>query len=189
MPSKHIFSRKQSEHYNALLLSLLNESGDLSEICFEFTRASASSIIGYDIFRYRFPPESLGVRCLRDLLATKEDRHYGLPSTDQIYLFPCPNFNQGIDSLQGLVNARLGYYPKEKELYVFVNRLHNQIKIYHLRGQEERIYQYKLSRSTYDLPRCFGKMTYEKINRTSLVRLLDCPKKANKKNEKKHLQP
>lgn len=189
MSRKSILSREQSEYENAQLLKILEEPGELSEIRFEFIRSSVSSIIGYDICRYRFTPSGLGVRCLSDLLAVKEDRHYGLPSTDQIYLFTCGNFNAGTDVLQGLVNASLGYYPKEKELYVFVNSLHNQIKIYHLKGQDERIYQYKLNKSTYDIFPGFDKITYQKINRTSLIRLLDYPKKEYKKKEKKKRFP
>lgn len=176
-------TRAHEENENRRLLSMLEETGKLSEITFIFTRPSQSGITTFDISRYHFSAESLGIYRLSDLVAVKEDRHYGLPSTDEIYLFPCANFHAGIDALLGIVNCRLGHYPREGELYVFINRLHNQMKIYYISGKEDRLYQYRLAQSTYDLPRGFGKMTYEKVNRTSLVRLLDCPKVTQKKSD------
>lgn len=181
MSRRSTLSRQQSEHENTLLLKMLEDPGKLSEICFIFIRDSISSMLGYEIGRYNFTPSSLGLHRVSELLAVKEDRHYGLPSTDEIYLFACRNFHAGIDGLQGVVNRCLGYYPKENELYVFVNHLHNQIKIYHLSEQDERIYQYKLKKGTYKLSPGFDKTSYEKINRTALVKLLDCPRKAYKK--------
>lgn len=181
-------TREHENYENNRLLSMLEEKGKLEEIIFIFTRPSQSGVTRFDVSRYLFSAESLGIYCLSDLVASKEDRHYGLPSTDQVYLFPCENFHAGIDALVGIVNNRLKHYPREGELYVFVNRLHNQMKIYYLSSNEDRIYQYRLAQGTYDLPRGFGKMTYEKINRTNLVHLLDCPKEVRKKNAKKKKQ-
>lgn len=173
--------REEEEYFNNRLLSMLQETGKLSEMIFVFTRPSKSGVVSFDISRYHFPPQSLGIYQLSELVAVKENRHYGLPSTDKVYLFPVKNFNAGIHTLEGIVNNRLGRYPREGELYVFINNNHNQIKIYYLQEKEERVYLYHLKESTYDLPRGFGKMNYEKVNRTSLIHLLDCPKKVRKK--------
>ena len=173
-------NREKEIFENAQLLSMLSEPGELNEITFEYLRYQSGGAVRFRIHHYRFSPESLGIYNVSDLVKSKEDRHYGLPSTDRVYLFPLKNFHADIPCLSGIVNSRLGHYPKEGEIYVFINGGHKQLKVYYLSPNQERVYLYHLSEGTYDLPRQFEKQSYEQVNRTSLVRLLDCPKKRRK---------
>ena len=63
------------------------------------------------------------------------------------------NFHAGIPCLSGIVNSRLGHYPKEGEIYVFINGGHKQLKVYYLSPNQERVYLYHLSEGTYEFTR------------------------------------
>jgi len=69
------------------------------------------------------------------------------------YLFASPtDMRKGMDSLCGLVNNELKKNPLSGDLFIFINRRKNQIKMLHWQGDGYAIFYKRLEKGTYEVP-------------------------------------
>lgn len=69
------------------------------------------------------------------------------------YLFTTPtDMRKGMDSLCGLVYAEHGQSPLSGDLFIFLNRRKNQIKMLHFQGDGFAVFYKRLEKGTYELP-------------------------------------
>lgn len=161
----------RNERENQQLLSILEEEGVLDEIHFIY-RTSAS------FFRhYFFSPSSLGIRRFSDFLLQHERRLFDLPFCQECFLFVADRFNYSMERLEGIIYRQLERKPRPKEIYSFINRTHNQVKVYYFDEFRQVVYHHKLAEGTFPLVHNFDRLSYVKISYFELAGLLNNPKK------------
>ncbi len=62
------------------------------------------------------------------------------------------DMRKGIDSLAGLVNNELSAHPLSGDLFIFINRKRQQIKMLHWQGDGYAIFYKRLEKGTYEIP-------------------------------------
>jgi len=70
----------------------------------------------------------------------------------ELYLLPT-DMRKSFDSLSGIIISELGAVPFDGKVYLFVNRLHNKIKILHWRTGGFVLYYKRLERGVFRLPK------------------------------------
>ena len=59
---------------------------------------------------------------------------------------------KGIDSLCGIINNEFKQNPLLGDLFIFLNRRKNQIKMLHFQGDGFAVFYKRLEKGTYELP-------------------------------------
>lgn len=62
------------------------------------------------------------------------------------------DMRKGVDSLAGLVTNELKKSPLSGDLFIFINRRKNQIKMLHWQGDGYAIFYKRLEKGTYEIP-------------------------------------
>lgn len=62
------------------------------------------------------------------------------------------DFRGGFDALGGIVRTELGKDPTLGDIFIFLNRKRNQVKLLHFEGDGFAVYHKRLERGTYELP-------------------------------------
>lgn len=62
------------------------------------------------------------------------------------------DFRKGFDGLSGLVRNEMGLDPTDGEIYVFVNRRRNQLKLLTFEADGFCLYHKKLVEGTFEMP-------------------------------------
>jgi len=77
-----------------------------------------------------------------------------LTSALRYYLYPgdC-DMRRGIDSLSGIVRDQMHRNPLSGELFIFVSRRRNQLKLLLFEGDGYALYLKRLERGTFELPK------------------------------------
>ena len=69
------------------------------------------------------------------------------------YLYVHPtDMRKGFDGLSGLVCNKLGQNPSSGDVFIFLNRKRDRIKLLHWEGDGFSIYYKRLEAGTYELP-------------------------------------
>ena len=97
-----------------------------------------------------------------------------LPSTCkfELYLHPT-DMRKSFDSLCGIVQSELSKSPTNGCVYIFVNRLHNKLKLLHWRTGGFVLYYKRLERGTFELPLYDESVKSLVLDYTQLVLLFD----------------
>lgn len=159
---------------------MLSESKELLTITFSYGQPT-----GFGISFYEFSPRSLGIRRAYDFLKDHQSGCLGIPYSEKCYLYVITGFHGSVPKLCGLVNRLHGHYPKEDEVHVFINKAHNQAKVYSIVNGQDCIYQVKTGKGTFCLPRGFDRQPYIKICWQQLLVILQPPFRERKQKEKK----
>ena len=72
------------------------------------------------------------------------------------------DMRKGIDSLVGLVNNELKKNPLSGDLFIFINRKKNQLKLLHWQGDGYAVFYKRLEKGTYEFPK-ENKITSEQL--------------------------
>ena len=64
------------------------------------------------------------------------------------------DLRKGFDSLSGVVEQEFKQHPLSGDVFIFLNRPRNRIKILHWQGDGFAIFYKRLERGTYELPSC-----------------------------------
>lgn len=76
-----------------------------------------------------------------------------LPSSVRYFLYRHQtDMRKGFDGLSGLVRNELGQDPLSGDVFIFVNRRANQVKLLLWEGDGFSLYYKRLERGTYELP-------------------------------------
>lgn len=59
---------------------------------------------------------------------------------------------KGFDSLSGIVTSQMQFNPMSKDVYVFINRRHTQIKLLQWEGDGFAVYYKRLEKGSYPMP-------------------------------------
>jgi transposase len=79
---------------------------------------------------------------------------FSLASSFNYYLYCSPtDMRKGFDGLCGLVHGELGRRPANGEVYVFINRQRDKIKLLHWEQGGFVLYYKRLESGTFELPK------------------------------------
>jgi len=96
-------------------------------------------------------------------------------SSDQSYqLYSQPtDMRKSFDSLSGLIRNDLSINPQNGDVFLFVNKNRDKIKLLHWNGGSYTMYYKRLERGTFEFPSYGNKMGSIKLDYTRIVMLLD----------------
>jgi len=78
---------------------------------------------------------------------------FALSSSHRFHLYSQPtDMRKSFDSLSGLVRNTLGENPCNGNVYIFINRTRNKIKLLHWQGIGFTLYYKRLEQGTFELP-------------------------------------
>ena len=78
---------------------------------------------------------------------------FSLTSSHQYYLYiPSTDMRKSFDSLSGIVQSQLKRNPTSGEVYIFLNRRRNQVKLLHWESGGFVMYYKRLERGNFELP-------------------------------------
>ena len=92
--------------------------------------------------------------------------------TYEFYLHPT-DMRKSFDSLCGIIQEELKANPTDGSVYLFVNKLHNRIKLLHWRTGGFILYYKRLEKGTFEVPKYDKSVKTIQLNYTQLVLLFD----------------
>lgn len=107
----------------------------------------------------------------------------------QLYSEPT-DMRKSFDSLSGLVQNNLGQSPMNGEVFIFINKTRNKIKLLHWSGSGFVLYYKRLESGTFELPQYDIRAGSYHLNYSQLVMLIDgiCIKNIQQKKRYKTSQ-
>jgi transposase len=104
----------------------------------------------------------------------------------QLYSKPT-DMRKSFDSLGGLVQNHLGQSPMNGEVFVFINKTRNKIKLLHWSGSGFVLYYKRLESGTFELPEYDIQAGSYQLNYSQMVMLIDgiCIKNIQQKKQYK----
>lgn len=99
---------------------------------------------------------------------------FSLNQNHRFYLYPQPtDMRKSFDSLSGLVTNELSRNPLSGEVFVFVNRRRNSIKLLHWEPGGFVLYYKRLEKGTLESPRLNGQKNGQEISWPQLVMIIE----------------
>ena len=99
---------------------------------------------------------------------------FTLGSSLKFHLYSQPtDMRKSFDSLSGLVENELGQSPVSGDVYVFINRSRNKIKLLHWAGSSFVLYYKRLESGTFEHPRYDIKSGSYSLSYSQIVMLID----------------
>jgi transposase len=97
------------------------------------------------------------------------------------------DMRKSFDSLSGLVRNHLGQSPMNGEVFVFINKTRNKIKLLHWSGSGFVLYYKRLESGTFELPQYDLQRGSYQLDYTQMVMLIDgiCIKNIQQKKQYK----
>lgn len=106
----------------------------------------------------------------------------------RIYLYSQPaDMRKGFDGLGGIVRQYFNAIPSSGDLYVFINRRRDKIKILFWDGDGFVLYYKRLERGTFELPKATKNKVLE-LDRATLLMLIEGVEIKSIKRRKRWLQ-
>jgi len=77
------------------------------------------------------------------------------------------------DALSGLVRNNLGNNPTSGEVFIFINKRRDKIKLLHWQGSGYLLYYKRLEKGTFELPRYDASVGSITLSYSQLVMIID----------------
>lgn len=106
-------------------------------------------------------------------------------NTFHLYSLP-PDMRKGFDSLSGLVRNNLGYNPINGEVFIFINKGRDKIKLLHWQGSGYLLYYKRLKKGTFELPRYDGSVGSITLSYARMVMIIDGLSNKNLQQRKRY---
>ncbi len=99
---------------------------------------------------------------------------FALTSESRFHLFSQPtDMRKGFDGLSGLVRNELGSNPCNGDVFLFINRQRNKLKLLHWQGAGFVLYYKQLEKGTFELPVYDADTVSIRLDYAKLVMLVD----------------
>ena len=83
------------------------------------------------------------------------------------------DMRKSFDSLSGLVRNELSIDPRNGDVFLFINKNRDKVKLLHWSGSSYTLYYKRLERGTFEFPRYGKPLSSIKLDYTRMVLLLD----------------
>ncbi len=115
---------------------------------------------------------------------------FTLSSDLQFHLYNQPtDMRKSFNGLSGLVRNELGDNPCNGDVFIFINRTRNKIKLLHWQGIGFTLYYRRLEEGTFEVPRYDSKVGSIVLSYTQIVMLVDGLSIKNIHKRKLYKQP
>lgn len=99
---------------------------------------------------------------------------FALSSDNRFLLYSQPtDMRKSFDGLSGLVQNKLGRNPCSGEVFIFINKRRDKIKLLHWQGAGFILYYKRLEKGTFELPRYGPSIGSIVLDYAQLVMIID----------------
>lgn len=99
---------------------------------------------------------------------------FALSSNNRFHLYSKPtDMRKSFDGLSGLVQNTLGCNPYNGDVFIFVNKRRDKIKLLHWQGISFILYYKRLEKGTFELPQYDSTVGSIALDYTKLVMIID----------------
>lgn len=99
---------------------------------------------------------------------------FNLSSSNKFHLYSQPtDMRKSFDGLSGVIQNHLENNPCNGDVFIFVNRRRDKIKILHWQGISFTLYYKRLEKGTFELPEYDSSIGSITINYTQLAMIVD----------------
>ena len=99
---------------------------------------------------------------------------FTLSSSNQFHLYSYPtDMRKSFDGLSGLVQNTLGSNPCSGDVFIFINRRRDKIKLLHWQGISFTLYYKRLEEGTFEVPTYDPEAGSVALSYTQIVMLVD----------------
>ena len=107
-------------------------------------------------------------------LADKIDTMFTLSSSHRFHLYCHPtDMRKSFDGLSGLVHNVLGSNPFHGDVFIFINKARNKLKLLHWQGVSFTLYYKRLEKGTFELPQYDDSVKSIALSYTQMVMIVD----------------
>ena len=99
---------------------------------------------------------------------------FALSSENRFHLYSQPtDMRKSFDGLSGVVQNKLGSNPCGGDVFIFINKRRDKIKLLHWQGAGFILYYKRLEKGTFELPRYDASTASIILDYTKLVMIID----------------
>lgn len=99
---------------------------------------------------------------------------FALSSENTFHLYSHPtDMRKSFDGLSGLVYNKLGYNPISGEVFIFINKSRDKVKLLHWQGSGYLLYYKRLEKGTFELPRYDASVGSITLSYAQMVMIMD----------------
>ncbi len=99
---------------------------------------------------------------------------FTISSSNRFHLYLAPtDMRKSFDGLSGLVEESLNSVPLSGDVFVFVNRRRDKIKLLHWQGVSFTLYYKRLEEGTFEVPSYSSEVFSIELSYTQIVMLID----------------
>lgn len=99
---------------------------------------------------------------------------FALTAENTFHLYSQPtDMRKSFDSLSGLVRNCLDYDPGNGDVFIFINKSRDKIKLLHWQGSGYLLYYKRLEKGTFELPRYDASIGSISLSYTQMVMIID----------------
>jgi predicted transcriptional regulator len=125
-------------------------------------------------FTFQFHYEEYRLQVKNPYSYTQFLEHYALTTSHRFLLYrKVTDFRKGFDGLCGLVQNELDREPTSGEVFIFINRSRDRIKLLHWQHGGFVLYYKRLEKGTISLPSLDSKSTSCQVSYTDLVLMIE----------------
>ena len=99
---------------------------------------------------------------------------FALSSTHRFHLYAYPtDMRKSFDGLSGLIHNTLNLNPIAGDVFIFINKRRDKIKLLHWQGVSFTLYYKHLEKGTFELPQYDDSVKSIALSYTQMVMILD----------------
>lgn len=99
---------------------------------------------------------------------------FALSSSHKFHLYSQPtDMRKSFDGLSGLIRDHLGRNPLNGEVFMFINKRRDKVKLLHWQGISFTLYYKRLEKGTFELPTYAIQTGSIKLSYTQMVMIID----------------
>jgi transposase len=99
---------------------------------------------------------------------------FALTAENTFHLYSHPtDMRKSFDALSGLVLNNLGYNPINGEVFIFINKSRDKIKLLRWQGSGYLLYYKRLEKGTFELPRYDSSVGSITLSYAQMVMIMD----------------
>ena len=99
---------------------------------------------------------------------------FALSSENRFHLYSRPtDMRKSFDGLSGLVQNKLGRNPAGGDVFIFINKRRDKIKLLHWQGNSFILYYKRLEKGTFELPKYDRAVGSIVLDYTKMVMIID----------------
>jgi transposase len=99
---------------------------------------------------------------------------FALTADNIFHMYSLPtDMRKSFDALSGLVRNNLGYNPINGEVFIFINKRRDKIKLLHWQGSGYLLYYKRLETGTFELPRYDASVGSISLSYAQIIMIMD----------------